>query len=107
PTVRDPDGLAASSRNTYLSPQERKKALVLSKALQKIKEMVEFQKITDAIMLIECGKKIINSEGVELHYLEAVELENFGPVSVIKKNTGILGAIKVGNVRLIDNVIWE
>lgn len=107
PTVRDPDGLAASSRNTYLSLQERKRALVLSRALQKIKEMVEFQQITDAAALIECGKEIINSENVELQYLEAVELENLEPVHTIKKNTGVLGAIKVGNVRLIDNIIWE
>ncbi|MCM8814708.1 MAG: pantoate--beta-alanine ligase [Candidatus Omnitrophica bacterium] len=107
PTVRDSDGLAASSRNKYLSEQERKKALVLSRALQKIKEMVELENITDSEVLIATGKKIINSEDVELQYLEAVELENLEPVSVIKNNTGILGAIKVGKVRLIDNIIWE
>ncbi|HOK79764.1 MAG TPA: pantoate--beta-alanine ligase [bacterium] len=106
-TVREPDGLAASSRNVYLSPQERKKALVLSKSLQKINKMVEYDQITDAKILIDEGKKIIRTEDVELQYLEAVELENFTPVSTIGKKTGIVGAIKIGKVRLIDNIIWE
>ncbi|MGC9066447.1 MAG: pantoate--beta-alanine ligase [Candidatus Ratteibacteria bacterium] len=107
PTVREPDGLAASSRNVYLSPEERKKALVLSKSLQKLSKMVEYYKIKDTNILIEEGKKIINTEDVELQYLEAVELENFTSVNIIGKNTGIVGAIKVGKVRLIDNIIWE
>lgn len=106
-TVRDPDGLAASSRNVYLSEQERKQALALYNALQKIKEMVELQKITRTDLLIEEGKKIINSYNVELQYLVAVELENLTKIPYIQKNTGILGAIKVNNVRLIDNIIWE
>jgi len=106
-TVREEDGLAASSRNVYLSPDQRKKALVLSRALQKIEQMIKFESIIDANLLIEEGKKIIKSEDVELQYLEAVELENLERVEKIRKNTGILGAIKVGNVRLIDNLIME
>ncbi|MCM8805716.1 MAG: pantoate--beta-alanine ligase [Candidatus Omnitrophica bacterium] len=106
-TVREEDGLAASSRNVYLSPDQRKKALVLSRALQKIEQMIKFESVIDANLLIEEGKKIIKSEDVELQYLEAVELENLERVEKIRKNTGILGAIKVGNVRLIDNLIME
>ncbi|MCM8759291.1 MAG: pantoate--beta-alanine ligase [Candidatus Omnitrophica bacterium] len=107
PTVREDDGLAASSRNVYLSDQDRKKACVLSKALHKIRKMVELDKITDVRILLEESKKIIETENVELQYIEAVDLETLKPVTSIKKNTGILAAIKVGNVRLIDNVIWE
>ncbi len=106
-TVRDPDGLAASSRNIYLPPQDRKKALILSKALHKIAEMVELYNMKEVQVLIDEGKKIINSEEVILEYLEAVDLETMKPVSIIKKNTGILGAIKIGSIRLIDNIIWE
>jgi len=106
-TVREEDGLAASSRNVYLSPDQRKKALVLSRALQKIEQMIKFESVIDVNLLIEEGKKIIKSEDVELQYLEAVELENLERVEKIRKNTGILGAIKVGNVRLIDNLIME
>ncbi|OQB71635.1 MAG: pantoate--beta-alanine ligase [candidate division TA06 bacterium ADurb.Bin131] len=57
--------------------------------------------------MISRGIRIIETEDVELQYLEAVDLENLERVESIKKNTGILGAIKVGNVRLIDNIIWE
>ena len=106
PTVRDVDGLAASSRNIYLSESQRKQALVLSRALQKMKEMVEYNKIRDAKTLISLGRGIIEKENVELQYLEAVELENLEAVEKIGKNTGILGAIRIGDVRLIDNIVW-
>jgi len=106
-TFREPDGLAASSRNVYLSEEQRKRALVLSRALQEIKQMVEYQGIKETEVLISRGIRIIETEDVELQYLEAVDLENLERVESIKKNTGILGAIKVGNVRLIDNIIWE
>ncbi|HPO52001.1 MAG TPA: pantoate--beta-alanine ligase [bacterium] len=107
PTVREPDGLAASSRNVYLSPEERKRALILSKSLQQIGEMVEYKRIFEVNILLKEGEKIIKTENVTLQYLEAVELENFEPVDKIGKNTAIVGAIKVGKVRLIDNIIWE
>lgn len=107
PTVREDDGLAASSRNVYLSPQERKKALILPKTLHRIKQMVECDRITDARTLIERAKEMISSEDIELQYIEAVNLETFEQVSCIQNNTGILAAIKIGNVRLIDNIIWE
>ncbi|MCX7706067.1 MAG: pantoate--beta-alanine ligase [bacterium] len=107
PTVRDEDGLASSSRNIYLSSEERKKALILSKTLHKLKEMVELDKISDTKILIAEAKKMISSENVVIQYIEAVSLETFEPVSRIEKNTGILVAIKAGDVRLIDNVIWD
>ncbi len=106
-TVREPDGLAASSRNVYLSEDQRRRALVLSRALQEIRQMVEYNKIIDAEVLISRGREIIKSEQVELQYLEAVELENFEIIKNIRKNTGIIGAIKVDKVRLIDNIIWD
>ncbi len=69
--------------------------------------MVELDKITDADILIAEAKRLIASEEVELQYMEAVDLETLETVTCIKKNTGILAAIKVGKVRLIDNIIWE
>ena len=107
PTVREKDGLAASSRNTYLSLEERKKALCLYKSLQKIKEMVEFESIKDTDILLREGRKIIErTKGVELQYLEAVDLKSLNPVKKIKKGVMVVGAIKIGKVRLIDNIIF-
>ncbi|RKY29919.1 MAG: pantoate--beta-alanine ligase [Candidatus Omnitrophota bacterium] len=106
-TVREKDGLAASSRNTYLSEKDREKALCLYKALHKIKEMVELEGIRESDILLKEGKKIIeNTEGVKLQYLEAVNLKNLNPVKKIKKGVMVAGAIKIGKVRLIDNIIF-
>lgn len=106
PTVREDDGLAASSRNVYLNEEERKKALCLYRALQKIEKLIKEDKIYDCKKLIEEGKKIIiNEEGVELQYLTIVKIENLKEVEKVENGTIVLGAIKIGNVRLIDNLI--
>lgn len=105
PTVREEDGLAASSRNVYLSDEDRKKALCLYKALKKIEEMVK-NGIFETTKLIEEGKKVIKeAEGVQLQYLKIVNIENLKEVKKAGKNTIVLGAIKIGDVRLIDNIL--
>ncbi len=105
PTVREEDGLAASSRNVYLSDEDRKKALCLYKALKKIEEMVK-NGIFETKELIEEGKKVIKeAEGVQLQYLKIVNIENLKEVKKAGKNTIVLGAIKIGDVRLIDNIL--
>ena len=105
PTVREKDGLAASSRNVYLKEQEREKALCLWKSLQKIKELVELKGIRETSTLIEEGKKIIEKEeGVELQYLEVVDIENLEKIENLDRDALIAGAIKIGKVRLIDNI---
>lgn len=104
PTVREKDGLAASSRNVYLNPDERERALCLFKALKKIEEMVKNGE-KNCKKLKEAGKKVIlSTKGVELQYLEIVDINNLEPVEEIGENTIVLGAIKIGNVRLIDNI---
>ncbi len=106
PTIREEDGLAASSRNVYLKKEEREKALCLYKALKKIEEMIKENKIYDSKTLIEEGKKIIQKyPDVELQYLEIVNINDLKPVERIDKNIIVLGAIKIGNIRLIDNLI--
>lgn len=107
PTVRDKDGLALSSRNVYLSPGGRKKATSLYNSLHKIYEMVEYSGVRDTGILLNSGKKIILKESVIIDYLEAVSLLTLEPVKEIVKGTGILGAIRVENIRLIDNILWE
>jgi len=104
PTLREKSGLAESSRNIYLTEEEKQKALCLYKVLKKIKEMAKKGE-KNTKKLIEEGKKIILSTGgVELQYLEIVNIENLQPVEKIDNNTIVLGAIKIGNVHLIDNI---
>lgn len=105
PTVREKDGLAASSRNVYLNKEERQKALCLYKALKKVQDMVKKgEKRVEK--LIEEGRKIIlSTEGVELHYFEIRHTENLKEIEEVGENTIVLGAIKIGNVRLIDNIL--
>ncbi|MCM8772121.1 MAG: pantoate--beta-alanine ligase [Candidatus Omnitrophica bacterium] len=105
PTIRESDGLACSSRNVYLGEKEREKALCLYKALKKIEELIKKEKIYDCKVLIKEGEKIIKEEGVELQYLEIVKIDNLKKLEKIEKDAIILGAIKIGDVRLIDNLI--
>jgi pantoate--beta-alanine ligase len=106
PTIREEDGLAASSRNVYLNEEERKKALCLYKALKKIEEMIKKEKIYECEILIKEGREIIESEeGVEIQYLDIVSMDNMKKLEKIEGKAVIIGAIKIGNVRLIDNLI--
>ncbi|HOK56165.1 MAG TPA: pantoate--beta-alanine ligase [bacterium] len=103
-TVREDDGLAESSRNVYLNEEERERATCLYRALKRIEEMVKKEKIYDCKKLIEEGRKIIEKENVEIQYLEIVRISDLMPVEKIEKDVIVLGAVKIGNVRLIDNI---
>ncbi|MCM8804817.1 MAG: pantoate--beta-alanine ligase [Candidatus Omnitrophica bacterium] len=105
-TVREKDGLAVSSRNIYLSKEEREKSICLYKALKKMEDLIKNKKIYESKILIEEGKKIIEKEkNVELQYLEIVKISNLKRIEKVEKDVIILGAIKIGNVRLIDNIV--
>lgn len=105
PTIREKDGLALSSRNSYLSPEARKSATVLYQALKRMKNLVN-SGIIEAKKVLTEGKKIINSEpSVKLQYLAAVQAEDLTPVKKIKPGTLIAGAVFVDGTRLIDNLI--
>ena len=108
PTVRESDGLAASSRNIYISADKRKNAVALYKGLSKIKDMVENMGITATDVLLTEGRESIERfSGVELQYLEIVEMDNLNPIKKVEDRALILGAIKVSGVRLIDNMMVE
>jgi len=108
PTIREADGLAASSRNVYLSKEQRKVAVVLYQCLQMIEEMVKSKGIKDAKKLLEIGRNSLSGQpGVKLEYLEAVSIRNLQPVKEVKPGVLIAGAIRVGKVRLIDNIIFS
>ncbi len=107
PTVREPDGLAMSSRNEYLSPKEREKATVLYRALQRAKALVEGGERSAAAVLAAMRDVIERVEGVRLDYVEAVELETLQPVERLEGRVALAVAAFVGPARLIDNLVLD
>lgn len=107
PIVREEDGLAKSSRNTYLSPEERQAALVLSQAVKLGRQMAEAgEKSADAI--VDAMRKHIEAEPLaDIDYVKAVDAVSIEPVSEMKPPVLVAMAVRVGVTRLIDNFIYE
>lgn len=107
PIIREADGLAKSSRNTYLSDEERKAALVLSRAVKLGQEMAESgEKSADAI--VAAMKKVIEAEPMaKIDYVQAVDAVSVEPVSEMKPPVLVAMAVYIGKTRLIDNFIYE
>ena len=105
PIVREADGLAKSSRNTYLSPAERQAALILSKSLKLGKEAIENGE-KDAKKVIEIIKANLATEPLaRIDYVEVVDFENIQRVDTISGETLVAIAVYIGKTRLIDNFI--
>jgi pantoate--beta-alanine ligase len=105
-TVRETDGLAMSSRNRYLSPDEREKALTLSKTLYLVEELITQGNAFEDVLLE--GKRFFAKTGeISLEYLDLVDSETFARATSFKGSESItaLIAAKVGTTRLIDNVV--
>ncbi len=105
PLVREDSGLALSSRNKYLSDSQKMIALTISKSLFAIQDMFKAG-IKDTKKLFDTGLTNLD-KNVELEYLEFVDEDSFKPVGEINCNTICAIAARVGNVRLIDNVVLE
>ena len=107
PIVREPDGLAMSSRNQYLNEQERKAALVLSGALGHARELLVAGE-RNPIQLTTEIKKIINKEPLAAaEYVAVVDPNTLAPLDKIETDALIALAAKFGKTRLIDNLLWE
>ena len=106
PTVREPDGLAMSSRNVYLEPQERKRALALRAALVSA-ESAASPGVPAADVLAE-ARRVLVEAGVEPEYLEARDAEHLHPVESFNGRPVLVAlAARIGRTRLIDNSIIE
>ena len=104
PIVREEDGLAKSSRNTYLSPEERKAALILSKTVALGKELAKTEK--DANKVVEAMKKNIETEPLaKIDYVEAVDALSMAPVEKLEGTCMLAMAVYSGKTRLIDNTL--
>jgi pantoate--beta-alanine ligase len=105
PIVREPDGLALSSRNAYLSPTERAQALTLSRAVHKAEALVAQDK-RHASTLIEAARSVFAAEpSIRIDYIELVDWSTLEPVETAAPGTLFAVAAYVGATRLIDNAI--
>ena len=104
PTVRDPDGLALSSRNAYLSDGERERALGLSRALRAAEAAVADGRIA-ADDVLAAAREQLQKAGIEPEYLELRSAKDLTPVERVNGSTLLAVAAQVGRARLIDNTI--
>ena len=105
PTVREPDGLAMSSRNTYLTPEQRINALSLYKSLNQSKKLVE-SGIKDAKRIIDTAYTLIKSHPeTVIDYIAICDPETLADMETIDRQALMALAVNVGKTRLIDNMI--
>jgi pantoate--beta-alanine ligase len=105
PTVREPDGLAMSSRNRYLDPGERKRAATLSRALRAAEEAAAGN-AGSVEAALEAARAELAAAGVEPEYLEARDAEDLSPVRSFNGRPVVIAlAARVGGARLIDNTV--
>jgi len=108
PTVREHDGLAMSSRNVYLSGEERKASLVLYKALKLGEEIIMSNGLDDISAVKKEMEALIKSEPLaKIDYVTVVDPYNLAPVQKVIFAAAICVAVKIGKTRLIDNIIIE
>jgi pantoate--beta-alanine ligase len=105
PIVREADGLAMSSRNAYLDPQQRKQALVLHRSLMRVKALADAGE-RSAGRLVAAGREEVATENaVRLDYFEIVNPDSLDPVENITQGALVAVAAYVGSTRLIDNLV--
>jgi pantoate--beta-alanine ligase len=104
PIVREPDGLAMSSRNVYLSAEERAAALILSRSLRRAQEMVEDGETTASRVRAAMEEMIAAEPLVAVDYVSVADDETLEEIERIKGPALALVAARVGTTRLIDNV---
>jgi pantoate--beta-alanine ligase len=102
PTVREPDGLAMSSRNVHLSPDERLQATALHRALDSAAALIGAGE-TDAEVAIAAARAELDAAGVSTEYFQIVNGETLAPMQTIEGPALALVAARVGSTRLIDN----
>ncbi|HEY7119578.1 MAG TPA: pantoate--beta-alanine ligase [Tepidisphaeraceae bacterium] len=105
PTLRDPDGLAMSSRNMYLSPEDRQRALSISRALMLAYKEFSRDGVRQTNRLIATMQKVMLEQHLSIDYVAAVDTETFKAVERIDGPTLLAIAARVGVTRLIDNTV--
>jgi len=105
PTVREPDGLAMSSRNVYLSQEERTRAITLYKSLRAGAEVIR-RGVTDGEAVQSVMAHVFKKEPtITIDYLAVCNPSTLEPLSVVTSRVVLLGAVRIGSLRLIDNLL--
>ena len=105
PIVREPDGLAMSSRNVYLSPQERKDSLVLSQALGLAASLIRAGMRQSDLLIRLMSKLLRTKKSLRIQYVSIVAPQSLAPVTVVRRGCLIMLAATVGKTRLIDTLV--
>jgi pantoate--beta-alanine ligase len=105
PTVREKGGLAMSSRNSYLSAEEREKALRIYASIRKVEELFKAGERGSAVLIEEVKEVLKSSEGVEIEYITISDAETLVEIDRIQHRAVLAIACRVGKTRLIDNTI--
>ncbi|HNW24355.1 MAG TPA: pantoate--beta-alanine ligase [Candidatus Cloacimonas sp.] len=106
PIVREDDGLAMSSRNIYLNPEQRKQALCLYQTIKESQTLYK-QGLKDVSLLKNRAKEIIESSGGKIDYISFVDSNSLQEVTVADEDTRIMLAVYIGKTRLIDNALLK
>jgi pantoate--beta-alanine ligase len=107
PTVRQGSGLAVSSRNQYLTEQEKEDATLIYKSLQKCQKLIE-DGVTNSKTIISQMRKVLQqAQSIKIEYISIVDAETAQPVDKIIGGVLIAAAVKIGSTRLIDNILLD
>lgn len=107
PTVREADGLAMSSRNTFLTPQQRTAATILSRSLREAEAKIKGGQSDTTAIIQFITQTIANEPLANIDYIDIVDTEEIKPIEKINGRTLIALAVRFGKTRLIDNIIVE
>jgi len=107
PTVREPDGLAVSSRNKYLSPQQRKDAVQVYRSLVRCRETIAAGNVDASDIRGQMCKILQQVPGIEIEYVSIVDAETLDEVKKVQGRILAAVAVKLGSARLIDNILVD
>lgn len=105
PTVREPDGLALSSRNQYLSIKQRRVATTLFKTLSAGKKSIQSGQTSAGTIVREMKKRLASESTIKINYVAMCDADTLEPMQEAKGKIVLLGAVRIGHVRLIDNLL--
>ncbi|MCK4752436.1 MAG: pantoate--beta-alanine ligase [Planctomycetes bacterium] len=107
PTVRDSDGLAVSSRNKYLTDEQRKDATLIYKSLQKCRELIESGTVDVEPIIAQMRSILEQASSIVIEYISIVDTQTLGAINRVNGQALVAIAVKIGTARLIDNILVD